>query len=159
MPARFVLFKGISWVSRLVRFWTRSEYSHVGYLASLDGRLIEAWNHPSGWCWDFSHFEAHKPGTPYEVWRLPQADGVKLDQYFGELARRNIPWDLKGVLGFAFKCSDDRGALFCSEGCCEGLKAAGLLPGDFESWRITPVLFREILKVLGGEIVEEGVVG
>jgi len=157
---RFVFFKGISLLSRLIRFWTRSSISHVAYKAG-DSELIEAWKFHDGVRWGVSDFSNHTPGTPWEEWEVDVTDEMarRIDEGFRRLAGKKVPWDLSGVVGFVFKCGDDPGSFFCSEGCVQVLQDAGVLPKGLEAWRFSPVLFREVLKVVGARKVAEGVVG
>lgn len=116
----YVQFRGISPLSKLIKFFTRSKYSHTAIMLP-DGRLVEAWNHNGGpgIYWGHSDFEKHTRGTQYDVFRLPVTKrnrDCSLSYYRG-LALNHWPYNYVGVLGFVFhSVRGSRKGLFCSEG-------------------------------------------
>lgn len=157
-PIRFVAFKGISFLSRLIRFWTRSEYSHIAFLLE-EGLLIEAWKFEDGLRWGYSSFNRHALGTPYEVWSLEVTpyQALAVREFLAELAKDRTPYDLRGFLGFVFKNRDSKRKYFCSEGCARALVEAGVWP-SLDTWRVHPGYFVDLLKVGGAVLEEEGLI-
>ena len=158
-PLYFVAFKGTSWTSRLQRFFTRSDYSHIAYLpVRFQSDLIEAWHIDGKLRWGFSCFANHTSGTPYEVWCLEVPDEIHRDVNDDHLfiARNQIGYDYWGVASFVLKITkDDPRKLFCSEGCIRKL-------AELKRWNkirpehVSPEDFVRIIQAAGGLIVETG---
>lgn len=69
---KVLAYKGISWGSKLIRFYTRSEYSHIA-IEWEDGRVTEALNKKGVvLAPDFRWF--HTTGTPVDVFDLANCD-------------------------------------------------------------------------------------
>ena len=153
MKIRFAAFKGISWVSRLIRFWTRDEYSHVAYVDDLDKDvLIEAWRFKDGFRWGWSSLNAnHRPGTPVEIWELEVEDdqATAVRGFLRGLADEKVGYDWKGFFGFVFKTEDWKEKYFCSEGCAKALTIAGVWPEDLKTYLVHPGYFVQLMKVCG----------
>ena len=152
----FVLFEGISFLSKGIRFFTRSNYSHAAVWDKEKDRLIEAWGSVPHVHWRYSEFSAHTPGTPYEIWELK----VKEEQYekaihfYRWLADRQFPYNYLGVIGFVLPFFTSNGGFFCSEGCWEGLVFAGIAPKDIPGWKVSPDRFKEQIELLGATLLE-----
>jgi len=148
---RFLAFKGNSFISKLIKFWTRDEYSHIAYL-SLDNQIIECWkfDFPLKIYWDFSSLKNHNKNTIIEIWSK-EVDGNKailLDNFMKSLAYKKVKYDWLGLFGFVIKCSDDKNRLFCSEGCAMGLVKSNIWP-QLKTELIHPGYFVQLLKVSG----------
>lgn len=155
----FVLFDGISPLSKAIKFFTRSNFSHAAvHLGS--GELIEAWGTLAGVWWDYSFIETHTPGTRYELWGLevPNKAYDLAVEFYRFLAERKFPYNYLGVIGFVLPFFTSNGGFFCSEGCWEGLVFAGVAPKDIPGWKVSPDRFRDQLQLLGAEKIGEGVV-
>lgn len=134
------LYRGKSIVSKLIRWQTRSEYSHAAWLCE-DGSVYEAWN--SGFERNLNLGKAHLPGTVIDLFDIDGLTPEKrrvIEAYFdGELG---APYDYWGVLKFLSRRdapSDDR--WFCSEVVTSGLYRAGLHifnPGFAPPWKVYP---------------------
>lgn len=120
---KFVAFKGKSWVSKCIRYFTRSpQYSHIAILVpGMKNTLIEAWNHEGGmkqWT-DFSAIRKHTPGTQYEIWTLEVSEDVfkHCVNYYAHHAQQKTPYDYMGIIGFILKktVKQNKKKLFCSE--------------------------------------------
>jgi hypothetical protein len=159
-------FKGVSWVSRVIRFITGSEdYSHVAYLSSIND-LIECWQHKGNWLgrWEVSKWSAHTKGTPYKVWSLDvtEKQHEKIECFFYTLAWRKTGYDYLGLFRFVgyfipklVRHSESK--YFCSEGILEGLKRA------FEWSEVKPELQSpqdciELVQAKGGYVIRDGYV-
>ena len=133
---KFVFFKGISNISKLIRKITGSVFSHVGYLSTKDNTLIECWQadkirlrdllsfHPiqnlnKKFCWKYSSFNNHEKGTPYVILskKVPTTIFEVIDNLFRYMAEYNIPYDILGLFGRLNKNLDSKYGMYCSEGC------------------------------------------
>lgn len=154
---RYAAFKGTSLVSRIIRFWTRSEYSHIAYMTA-DGELIECFNHrPWSIRWGLVDppFKHHAPGTPCEIWELPvdEAVALRVDEFMHMLAEAEAPYDWLAVLGFVFKWKkEENGKYFCSEGCAAPLCTE--LEWTLPPWRISPDTFVALIRASGAVLVD-----
>jgi hypothetical protein len=157
----FAAFRGLSWVSKTIRFYTRSKlYSHIAVLTDLQRfDLIEAWSHGGGinQFWGRSNVARHTPGTPFEVWQLEttaeRADYCRAE--YERYANERRPYDWKGIIGFIFKTDDQPEGAFCSEGAIEPIVKAfdfdRITPGH-----ISPADFINIIQAMGARRVYEG---
>jgi len=146
----FAAFKGKSFISKLIKFWTRSEYSHIAYLEDInDTYLIEAWKFEDGTYWGFSSFQNHTKGTPVEIWEKEVTSKEKeiVRNVMVKFATNKVPYDWKGIFGFVLKCKDDKNKYFCSEGCAYALKEAGIWNKDLNISVIHPGYFVQLMLV------------
>lgn len=112
---QIALYKGTSFVSKCIRFVTRSEYSHAAIILR-DGSVVEAWQPVVRRVASLS--EQHTPGTEVEVFNfrdpLTDAEEDAAEKFLlGELG---TPYDYKSVLRFITRRPgnlDDH--WFCSE--------------------------------------------
>ena len=172
----FILFSGISWTSKLIKFWTRSKRSHAAFvnpdvfdmsIASLykDNALIEAWNRPKEPIWKtrciYSSLRNHKPKTPFTLYKLEVTEKQvnKIYEFQHTCAFLEIPYDWKAIVGFVLpmKLKKD-GYLFCSEKECLSLKYAGVLKTDIPCWKMSPDLFEDLLITKGAQKVGDFIV-
>lgn len=157
---RFIVFRGKSVVSKMIRFFTRSKfYSHVGYL-SYSNHLVECWptvKNPFQ-NWIISGLMYHKGGTDYEVWSLEvdKETHEAVEKYFHGML--GIKYNWLGILGFIikrdFEYSDRK---FCSEGCVQILIDKFNLE-TIKASHVSPQNFVEILDTLGGKLERKGIV-
>ncbi|WP_448577461.1 YiiX/YebB-like N1pC/P60 family cysteine hydrolase [Thermosphaera sp.] len=112
---RILLYRGVSLLSRLIRWRTWSEYSHVA-LEIHRGEIVDAWK--GGVRLIRSPFEGHDPETVVEAYEIA---GLRPEQAARAalFARAQIgkPYDYWGVLRFIIRRDptqpNDR--WFCSE--------------------------------------------
>lgn len=133
-----VLYKGRSALSRAIRWWTRSDYSHAAWERS-NGNLMEAWTHGVRMVADFA--TDHARGTPVEWYRI---EGATLEQrdaiecfLTSQLGKR---YDYRGVFGFvSHKDLDNPDRWFCSELIFEACRMAGLpLLARVPAFKVSP---------------------
>ena len=170
----FIFFEGLSFTSKLIRWWTRSKFSHSGFvndkIVSIGnkgsfykyGALIEAWKKPNESLFAMrtmnSSFANHTKRTPFKVLRLK----VSLEQYekvheFQRIcAYLQVPYDWKAIVAFVvpFKLKRN-GYLFCSEKDCLSLKYAGVLPDEIQCWKTSPDRLYALLRAEGADLVYE----
>jgi len=155
MQLRWALFKGISLISKLIKFWTRSEYSHVGFLLN-DYVLIECWGGLFDVEWGFfmPPFSKHTKGTEIEIWSLEVSDYEYdiVENFMTRLAQLKYPYDWIGIIGFVFKIDKHgRKGFFCSEGCIYPLKKV-------KGWKtvkphhVSPVMFINLIESAGAKL-------
>lgn len=148
MKLQIASFHGISFLSKVVKIWTRSEYSHVGYITK-SGDLIETIQNKF---WGLTHtFKYHSPNTPIEIWEkeIDEHQHHLIESFLFDLAERRVKYDWMGILGFVFKTKNENPkAYFCSEGICEAFIYSNLWP-SLESYKIYPGYFVNLLKVSG----------
>ena len=118
---RNLQYRGLSLVSRLIRWQTRSIYSHTAIMFS-DGMGIEAWQRPlpHGEVAGFDDpWERHTPGTQIDVFEIKP----RLANRFDEEAARQFAieqigshYDWRGVWRFVDRRpAEENGKWFCSE--------------------------------------------
>ena len=121
---KILAYKGRSIPSRLIRLQTRSEYSHVAVQMD-DGTVIEAWA-IGGVRHVASPTEAHKPGTPIDVFEIKGTYDEGMVRRFlkSQLGKR---YDYRAIVRFLTRRkmrADDR--WFCSELVIEAFRRGGL---------------------------------
>ena len=158
---RFVAFKGKSFVSKVIRFVTRSkDYSHIAYL-SKNNQLIECWPTKTNpfQHWMVSNFGNHKLGTEYEVWRLHTGEfSNKINNYFFSIVDSKTKYNWIGCLAFVVKFINSirHGRLFCSEGCITPIV-------KFLDWNrvipshVSPQDFIELIQARGAKCIKREV--
>lgn len=154
MRLRWAFFKGISIFSKAIKFWTRSEYSHVGFMLN-DDILIECWGtNPFNIIWRFESppFAKHSKGTPVEIWSIefPDEEALEIREFMKNLAYSKAKYDWIGVISFVLKIDKhNRKGFFCSEGCvypiCKIKRFNTIKPHH-----VNPVMFLNIIEAMGG---------
>ena len=108
-----LLYRGISPISRLIRWQTRSLYSHAALRLS-DGSVVEAW-HVGGVRHTDGYWVDHMAGTKVDVYRICAPFDEDAAEKFA-LAQVGKAYDFKSVFRFLTRRKvqlDDR--WFCSE--------------------------------------------
>jgi uncharacterized protein YycO len=133
---KILAYHGKSIISKLIRFQTRSQYSHIAFELP-DGTVIEA-----GISRGVSHSESfrtlHKPGTKVEVFNVGVDLRVNHEVNFDKakefaLAQVGKPYDFRSVFRFVSRVpATENGKWFCSELAEKALEAGGveLLRGE-----------------------------
>lgn len=122
---RILAYKGTSLVSRLIRFQTRSVYSHVGLLL-YDDSVIEAWGKGVVHVPDFRHL--HKPGTHvdvYDIWTLRLYEPGLAEEF----AKKQVgkAYDFRMVFRFlSHMPAAQNDKWFCSELAEAAIEAGGV---------------------------------
>lgn len=120
-----LLYKGKSFISKLIKWQTFGQYSHAAWWCQ-DGTVIEAWQ-KDGVQRNDSPATIHIPGTEIDVFAVPGIDEAAVEQFL--ISQLGKGYDFSAVLrGFTFRLDrDDPDKWFCSElihrACREGLKA------------------------------------
>lgn len=137
---KLALYRGTSLVSRLIRWQTRSVYSHAAMLMD-DDTVYEAW-HRGG----VSHAPTlgfnHSPGTMVELYTFFATDDqlAKIEAFLK--SQVGCKYDWLSVIRFVtrFRTTDgSKSRWFCSELVFAALDAAGIPPlSRIEPHLITP---------------------
>lgn len=116
-------YRGISWVSRLIRWQTRSCYSHSAVMLR-DGSVVEAWHRGGVLRSDYD--TNHTPGTVVDVFTIEaplaanQMESFLLDQL-------HLKYDWRGVLRFLTRRGPHPNRRwFCSELVAAAARAGGV---------------------------------
>ena len=121
---RILAYQGISWVSRVIRWQTRSRYSHIA-IEVADNHVYEAW-HVGGVQLN-AHFRAvHTAGTMVDVFAISaHFDPLRVRHFLdAQIGKR---YDFRAVARFLSRRNapaDDR--WFCSELAVAAFRAGGL---------------------------------
>lgn len=137
---RIALYQGKSWISKLIRWQTRSKYSHAAFLLD-DDTVIEAWQPCVRHVANLS--AQHTPGTQVDIFNfvepLTDAEKWRLEC----LARKDIgtPYDYRSIFRFLTRERPPGidAKLFCSEQVflrCHNL--GRFLLANTEAWRVPP---------------------
>lgn len=124
-----LLYRGISWVSRVIQWQTRTPYSHAAWMMR-DGTVIEAW-HVGGVRHNANPFLCHTSGTTVDVYDFKQplstAEHDRIESFL--LSHCGRSYDFLGVFRFLTRdnCEPSNGKLkwFCSELVAEACADAG----------------------------------
>lgn len=153
---RIALYQGKSFISRLIRWQTRSQYSHAAFLLD-DGSVIEAWQPcvreivPAGLnrLSPMRHIAAlskqHTPGTTVDIFEFCAPLSRDENRMLEHFARREVgaPYDYASIIRFCTREKDrvygKSKSVFCSElvfACCANI-GRHLLERT-EPWRVPP---------------------
>jgi uncharacterized protein YycO len=135
---RILLYQGVSLLSRLIKWRTWSEWSHVAIQVG-GGQVIDAWK--GGVRLIDNPFEGHDPATVVQVLACScltaEQEQRIADFLVGEIG---APYDYWGVLRFVSR-RDRPNPLkwFCSELAFAAFQQAGIdLLARVPSWRVSP---------------------
>jgi hypothetical protein len=148
------IYRGKSWVSRVIRAFNWSPYSHVAWIDDADFSVIEAW-HPGG----VSHVATpnvnHTPGTMVDIFTVHGEEPFQTEiirQFL--LDQVGKKYDFAGIFGFVFRATrlQNKEKWFCSELVAEAYATAGLPLLRLPSYKIYPGMLASstALKHCGG---------
>ena len=137
-----LLYRGKSLISKLIRWQTRSIYSHASIYIEGEGN-IEAW-HIGGVRMKDSYCDGHKSGTIIDVFSVDLSD-EEIEKIV-EYAKSKIgkKYDFRSVFRFLTRKPQnehDKDKWFCSELVFASFKYAGInLLERIEAWAVSPAL-------------------
>jgi len=110
---KILLYKGKSIISKMIKFQTRSKYSHVAVMLE-DGSAYEAWQ-KGGVRHIDSPFDGHKPGTEIDVYAIyGKYDEPTVVEFLQQ--QLGAKYDYASVLRFVSRRhAGDNNKFFCSE--------------------------------------------
>ena len=160
---QIALHKGTGWISRLIRWQTRSLYSHASILFKADEiepiRVIEAR--------EFKGVQLTRgldltPGETVDIFDIKGLwkDGHSAENIIHFLgAQIGKPYDYRMVLRFVSRRGQDRrtvGKWFCSELVYAAFLKGGLqLLGNTEPWEVSPGLLARSPYLLPNRTIKE----
>lgn len=156
---KLAFYRGRSFISRAIRWFTRGEYSHVAPILP-DGRIIEAWHNPSRVRFINHLGDGHARGTQVDVFSfdVPYPESATA---FAESAV-GMRYDFAGVLGFLTRRnSNRRNRVFCSELAMMVAKAGGtVLLQNVSDWKVSPsMLAMSPLLRFEGSVITRKTIG
>jgi hypothetical protein len=157
------LYKGVSAMSRMIRFRTWSEYSHASWVDDSFQFEWESW--PKGGVQSVAPFSRHTRGTVVDLFHVPLSrhEETRLLEFFASQKGKGYDW--RGVFGFLSRRSaaQSREKWFCSELIFRGFEVAGRpLLARVPAWKVdpgmlalSPLLTLKETRKAGGEQNEE----
>ena len=136
------LYRGKSVVSRLIRWQTRSQYSHAALLLP-NGSVLESW-HRGGVSHNHGLGACHTPGTEVDLFAVESSKGFALVDWARTLdfafAQIGHTYDYRSVARFLSRRAEKAdGKWFCSELVFAAIKAGGLdLLANTSADRVAP---------------------
>ncbi len=156
----FIFIEGKSFISRLIRFFTRSKFSHVAYINGEDEVITTGkfWHYESAD--SFANREGR--GCKYIILGL-DVDRVRflcVNHYMNNLVKRRVRYNWLGVIAFVLKLrriSDKK--KFCSQGCMDAVQMCfgDLCDSNIKSQYVSPEMFYMVLRAMGAKRIKEGV--
>ena len=138
-PPMIAAYRGISWQSHVIRWYTRSAYSHVAWI-DTNGACYEAWKGKVRKA--ASLFVHHTPGTVVDLFDVGGmfSDRIRQVREF-HAVQVGKPYDWLGILRMVTRrpfSTDDQRKWFCSELVHAAHAAAGLCLQVMPPWKVTP---------------------
>lgn len=111
---KILAYQGKSWLSWLIRFQTRSKYSHIA-IELNDGTVIEAWASAGVVHRKKGFREGHTVGTKVDVYAIKGAlDTARAETFLKDQIGKGYDW--RSVIRFiSHTPSGDNNTWFCSE--------------------------------------------
>lgn len=139
------LYKGLSPLSRAIKFLNWSDYSHAAWVSSLDGKCTEAWASSllklEGSVITSPSFDTiHTKGSEvdfYEVKDLKPHQERFITDWIR--AKNGAPYDFRGIFKFlsrGMNCTDGR--WFCSELVFTACQMGGVSLLNLPAWKVYP---------------------
>ena len=134
------LYRGRSFISRVIQWRTWSVYSHASWIDDDNGSVYESWQ-PQGVRHMADIHIGHSSGTVIDMFAVDltgeQKDGLRA-WFTSHLGK---PYDMWAILGFIWrKKLDDDSAWICSELIYQGFKINGieLLGSNTPAYKVSP---------------------
>jgi len=147
-------YKGTSWISKAIRWQTRSPYSHSALMFGV-GTVYEAWQ-KGGVSQVKSLGTNHTPGTIVDLFEFDCAGHAKNEMALFLLAHIGDPYDFSSVLRFAtHRPAYKNGKWFCSELVLTALQAGGLISNtSVKPCEVSPRDMGLIAQVAGAKQID-----
>jgi hypothetical protein len=111
---KFHCYKGTSWLSKLIKFRTLSEYSHIAI--EIDNIVYEAWTSDgcNGGVKSHSPLFYHSEGTKFDTYSFEMKNIQKYKNFLEMQVGKKYDW--KAIFNFALNWNKQNSdAWFCSE--------------------------------------------
>lgn len=149
-----LLYKGKSWISKLIKWQTFGQYSHAAWWCH-DKSVIEAW-HKGGVSHSATPATLHKPGTEIDVFSVCGVTDDGEGFYVEQLLKEEIgsKYDFAPVLrGFPLRLNrDNPNKWFCSELVFSKVREREInLLRDVPAFKVHPTLlsYSPLLRKVG----------
>lgn len=137
---RILAYQGKSWVSKAIRWQTRSQYSHIALLMP-DDTVIEAW-HIGGVQRVPSFIDNHTPGTKVDVYKLRKESlPIGVGETIANFLQNQVgqPYDFRAIVRFLTRRPYSANKKwFCSELCAEAFRIGGIPLQDKPTYELSP---------------------
>jgi hypothetical protein len=134
------LYKGRSLISRCIRLFTWSQYSHAAWIDAKANLVIEAWSGRVRMASSLS--ELHTPGTPVDVFFVdvtPEQDTIIAAFMHSQVGKA---YDYRGIVHFITRRPETgagQARWFCSELVHAAYRAAGIqLLSRVPDYKVSP---------------------
>lgn len=136
---RILQYRGVSWLSKAIRIFTRGDYSHSAVLNLANGEIIEAWSLGGVRRVSMKDHE-HTSGTIVDVYEIAQ--DFNQDLFWKRLEMElGKAYDFRGVLSFPLRQEkQDPYKWFCSELVHQKLLDTGVMLLQAPSFKISPTV-------------------
>ncbi len=160
----FYSFYGKSFISKLIKFWTRSKISHIaiGLEKPWNYELIEAWKEKNSKFkvnWHFTNLDNHTKGTKYDIWELEVSEDMYkfcMEKYYN-YAFYKMEYDWKAIFSFVFKTKkENRKGKMCSEGAIKPILIWENINSKIDASKINPQDFLNLISMIGAKKVKSG---
>lgn len=139
---RIAQYRGVSLVSRIIKFVTRGKYSHTAIMLS-DDEVVEAWEGCSRVRVIKNLSDGHRAGTPVDIYELPCSTAQEA-AFLGFIAWQiGKKYDRFGLLAFFLNTQklERQHRWFCSELLAGACEYAGIeLIKNAEHWQVSPTM-------------------
>jgi len=111
----FTGYKGKSFISKLIKYWTRSEYSHVEQCLNLE--TLKGYGAYQGYKVGYLYPSYHEKGTRYDIFEL-ECTQEQLEKFnYFKRQQEGKKYDYKGIMGFVTNKEEmnNRNKWYCSE--------------------------------------------
>ena len=123
---RILGYRGKSWISKVIRWQTRSKYSHIA-IELHDGSVVEAW-HIGGVAHNRSFRSVHTKGTKVDVFAIEGMSDLYESAVRAFLMKQvGKKYDFGSIAKFLSRRAERHdNKWFCSELAMEGIAAGGV---------------------------------
>lgn len=142
------IYRGKSWLSRIIQAFNWSPYSHVAWIDDNDFTVYEAWRRGVSRAPTPSH--NHTPGTMVDLFTVkgetPEHTAIIREFMQSQLGK---PYDFLGILGFVFRATrlQRKTKWFCSELVAEAYATAGIPLVRLPSHKVYPGMLATSLRL------------
>lgn len=154
-----IAYKGKSFFSKLIRWKTSSEYSHVEAVNNYEVNGFDTYGaiNLKGvmWC----KIDWHTKGTHYDVYSIDVTEDEFINFWKFLMSQRSKKYDIRGIFGYVtYKPLNDKNKWYCSEILYSALKIIGIELFNKDLKFPSPdllVLSKELKLVRSGVVGEE----
>lgn len=130
-------YEGVSFSSRLIKWFTWSKISHTSAVLYRKNEVIEAWG---GGVVRRSISAGHKPGTVIHIYRIPCTVNQRNKFYNFMESQIGKRYDFLGILSYVTRTKlENKDKVVCSELVYTGLEHVGIKAlQNIEAYQVSP---------------------